>query len=211
MSSERMYYQQPEKQILRDDQLITEVIPDHSGRTEIYGPEFFDSKVEPPLVDAVKKLYELNVPTNSSGANRSDIKRGFAWIEIDYAKLSDENKKVADELEKEGLGKRYEQWGNLWGEPDKMMDSFNLKISINEKTTVGDVKEKSLGLANRFVEQPPVGITVKQAWIICGKPDPKLLTKQYFRNKGYFYNEINKLFYRGDDKLKQSMKWSENK
>lgn len=204
------YTPMPKAQQIKDTDLISTVEANTSRNTIIYGPEFFDptnTVIEPPLIDAVKQLYELNIPTNLSGANNSDIGRGFAWIQIDYDKLSKNNKQVAQKLIEEQSAFFGKLEGGGWFISDKERDALYLKVPLNRNSTVGEIKIAFLELAKKFQEQCPEGMDVKTALKICGDPHSRPIPISHFTQNGLYYNPDNRLFYTDLDKLEQSKRW----
>ncbi len=65
--------------------------------------------LEAPIKEACKLLYDLNIRTTFSSANKQDVTRrnGYGWINIDYDSLSPENQAIADQYfghEKQSVG-----------------------------------------------------------------------------------------------------------
>lgn len=98
--------------------------------------------VEAPLLEACQILYDKNIKTVMSSANKEDMKSGIAWIAIDVGSLSEENKEVAKEL-----GKIYMMHGSV------PRPAINLEISISQNTTVDDIRKIALKMVEKFKQQ----------------------------------------------------------
>lgn len=100
--------------------------------------------VEAPLVEACEMLWDKNVRTIWSSCNPKDFTQGYGVIGIDYESLSEENKKIGEEVgevDENTLGK------TLW-----------LKIPLNTNTTSEEAKAKSIELASKFKKQKAIWI-----------------------------------------------------
>jgi len=96
--------------------------------------------VEQPLVKACEIFWDKNIETFSSSANQKDIKGGSAYINIYFDSLSKENQKIG------------QQYGKLQKNLDKNI--LAIEIPISESTTVDEVSNKAMKIANAFQKQP---------------------------------------------------------
>ena len=100
-------------------------------------------------VEACRWLYGLGIQTLASGANLVDCSsdNSTAYIAINYLTLSEENKKIADDLIQKGMI------------PDLNRNSENrsnyvfFNIPFTGDMTVGEVSDKLLNFAQLFREQ----------------------------------------------------------
>lgn len=103
-----------------------------------------------PCVEACRLLYDLNIQTYSSGGNIDGVSSGKsnAFISIVYDTLSDENKKITQEMIDKGLieGIMDERGRNIGFD-------ISFKIPIDGDSLVGDVSDKLVQLASMFHEQ----------------------------------------------------------
>jgi len=90
--------------------------------------------VEEPLLEACQLLFDRGITTRLSSANAMDVPAGYVWIKIDRDTLSKENLQRADEL-------------------CSGIDRDELWISINEDSTVEEVKKEAIKLAMMFKNQ----------------------------------------------------------
>ena len=98
--------------------------------------------VELPLIKACQNLYDKNIKTLESSANSTDVRRGYAYIVVDYNSLSEENKQISDKY----FDEHKTTINNI--------ESTLIKIPVNEKTTIKELEEKSLELTNKLKKQP---------------------------------------------------------
>ena len=111
-----------------------------------YIPLFADEA----CVEPCQLLYDMGLKTVNSGANvdgKENVK-DWGFIGIDYISMSDENKLIADELEKKGLiepiNRNSEERGAF---------IVYLKVPLDSETTVGEVERNLLHLAGLFQAQ----------------------------------------------------------
>src|SRR3972149_5331997 len=103
---------------------------------EVLTREAIKDIVEPARVKACEHLYDKNIRSISSSANQKDVASGNAYVEIDYDSLSDENRKIADEL-----CEVYEYDGNKIA---------IIKIPVNENSTIEDIERQGLVITENF-------------------------------------------------------------
>ncbi len=97
--------------------------------------------IEEPLVEVVESLYDKNILTCMSSANKTNV-NGTAWLSIFYDKLSEENKKIVQQKIKEGIAEMcYEH------DSGKVI---HLHMPITEQTTVDEVKNFFLSKISDF-------------------------------------------------------------
>src|SRR5687768_7262504 len=54
--------------------------------------------IEGPLLSACEELYDKNIDTVGSSANKKDVSQGYAYITIDFETLSARNQNIGREL-----------------------------------------------------------------------------------------------------------------
>lgn len=101
-------------------------------------------------VSSCEHLYDLGIRTVASGANvdgKEDVcDNGF--VAIDYTSLSDENKSIANDLERKGIIDPIERNPNQRG-----CFRVNIKTPLTSDSTVGEVEERLLNVSNMFLPQ----------------------------------------------------------
>lgn len=125
--------------------------------------------VETPLIEACGMLWDKNVKTTWSSCSSKDFQQGHGVIGIDYESLSEENKKIGEEvgeINESGLGK------TLW-----------LKIPLTPDTTIEEARRKSIEFVSKFKKQ-------KATWV------PRLSQDDMIRLLGFreVTNELREKF-----------------
>lgn len=151
--------------------------------------------VEPPLVKACERLWDLNVRTLSSTANAKDVGR-TAGIIIDYNSLSERNKIFAKE--------NCELIEDYDGRP-----AVNIIIPVEEATTSEDLEGKSLEIVSKFQKQKATWIPsfsiqqIRQVYAI--EPDDEKYGVDAFIEEGYYYDQEGKKFYLSEEHYKKAI------
>lgn len=122
-----------------DETLISLVEPIEEGGLRVENADDLENLVEAPLLDACKIFHEKGIETVFSSANKKDVIGGYAHIAIDFEKLNDKNKEIA--LSAGELGKAH-------GSTERPV--VYIKIPISENSTVGEIKEESIRIAQQF-------------------------------------------------------------
>ncbi len=99
--------------------------------------------VEQPALAACLTLHEKGITTFGASACSSDVPHGYAWIQLRFDRLSDENRVILSEL------------SDL---ADPMVDLLarlrpQLKVPVTARSTVGEIEAAFQELADRFVPQ----------------------------------------------------------
>jgi len=168
---------------------ISEVEPiEESSATNVLKREDLDKLIDPPLLEAIRILYDKNILTEATSANRKDVKKGEAYIHIPYAELSDANKIIALKL------------GRWISDGVKAEKVFSLNIPITAETTVGELSAKAVAMAEQFKKQP-------LTWAITYTLD-QLRTQVYHMPEmtieeavaeGWYYDAANEIFYLSEE------------
>ena len=126
---------------LPDNARISEVEPIEGGGIEAISKEDLRQIVEPPLVAACEVLFDKGIKTVFSSANKKDV-GGTGHIAIDFDSLSTANQGVAMRIGVEGI---------IHGAVPKK--GIYLEFPITQYSTVGEIREATLALANKFESQ----------------------------------------------------------
>lgn len=99
--------------------------------------------VEQPALAACLALHEKGITTFGASACRNDVPHGYAWIQIRFDQLSDENRAILS---------------GLIDLADPMVDLRarlrpQLMVPVTDRSTVGEVEAAFRELADRFVPQ----------------------------------------------------------
>ncbi len=128
--------------IYPDSTPISSVKPIEEGGLLVRNVDDLKELVEAPLLEACQVLFIKGIKTVFSSANEKDVESGYVYITIDYNTLSEENKKIAL-----NAGELESVHGSIQSQ------GVYIKIPITENSTVGEIKEKSLGIARSFSDQ----------------------------------------------------------
>lgn len=120
---------------------LSEIEPIEEGGLTPQNREDLKMWVEAPLLDACQQFYDKGIKTVFSSANKTDINR-YAYIALDFDSLSPRNQEIALRLGEEG---------KIHG--SKPRKGIYLKIPVNNKTTVGDIKKAALEMVQQFEQQ----------------------------------------------------------
>ncbi len=170
---------------------ISEVEPIHeTSHKTIFTRQEIKSIVEAPLVVACEELYDKNIPTNSTSANKNNIGLGYAFIIIDARYLSEKNREI-------GLGV---------GELDDK--TLMIKIPLNENSTTDEVKNQAESIAHKFVKQIMTWVphyTIEEMRATSGiDPKDESYGLDYFTKAGYYYDPEYKLFFINEEHFKKA-------
>ncbi len=134
--------QNPESEAqIMDSTPISEIEPIEGGGITPTDRKDLDQLVEFPVLEACRILYDKNIPTIMSGANKKNVP-GEAHIIIAYDMLSPQNKIIAEKFSTPfvytGFRKR---------------TFLSLVVPITIKSTVGEIKTAMEDIANQFESQ----------------------------------------------------------
>jgi len=153
--------------------------------------EDLEKVVESPLLAAAQYLYDLNVETIDSSANRKDaLGSHIARINIDFDSLSPENQQIAIDL----LGEPHR--GRETGTPELPVGrEITVEIPINENSTEQEVSNRALEIARKFKKQT-------MTWAQTRTPDEVKGIEDHF----YFDQESGKYYLSREQYLKANPK-----
>lgn len=103
--------------------------------------------VDEPCLKACEYLYDCNIRTLNSSANRNNISSGEGFITIDYKSLDEVNKSIYQKLVDEGI------LPNIELKEIEEEIPFNIIVPMNEATTVLGFSEVMLEVVHNFVKQ----------------------------------------------------------
>lgn len=191
----------PNGKIEKLPQLLSEVEAIEEGGVVFRNRKDIDKFVEFPLVDACRALYDKNIQTWQSSANKQNLVMGEVNINLDYESLSEENKLIAEEI-----GERWKY---------DTMDLVSLKVPVSENTTISEIQTKMGALVDKFRPQPPVWIearTVDDFSAIHGTT----LTEQDLidwpeEEGGWYFDEKSHLFYPSEEQFKKVTEYQDRR
>jgi hypothetical protein len=149
--------------------------------------------VEKPLIAACEILYDKNIKTLESSANKEDLGRGNVGITIHYDSLSPGNQKIAREHCDIGTT---DDWGQV----------ASIIIPITSGMTTEEIQQASIQDANRFEHQPmtwAVTKTIEEVKAMFGNSDEftldAFISSDWYRKQGWHYDEETQLFYLSEE------------
>jgi len=123
---------------------IADIKPIAEGSSDhFYKKSALGKYVEEPVLKACEILWEKNIKTVMSSANRNDIGR-FAYIDIDYRFLSEKNKRIVKK-------KRY-KFSKMHSSVPFLCAEISLKIQ-DSKIDIDYIKRYFVDRANEFEHQ----------------------------------------------------------
>jgi len=149
--------------------------------------------VEQPLLDACEEMWNKNVRTLSTSANKKDIEVGEAYIIIDFDSLSEENQKVAQQY-----AKPIDYDG---------VKAVKILIPVSESTSTDEISRKATEIAGTFQKQSATWIPkysleyLKKAYGISPN-ETKYDNPSVW--EGYYYDPKEKVFYMSEEHYKKA-------
>ena len=120
---------------------ISEVEPIAEGRgRHVRTREELKNLVEIPLLATCEELYDKNIRTLSTSANKNDIGYEYNGISIDFDSLSEQNKEIGKQLGRVDFS-------------DNINQLF-IPIPVTEESTIEEIKTYAESLAHKFSKQP---------------------------------------------------------
>lgn len=172
--------------------LLTEVEPIKKSRNaNIKRRGDIKDLVEFPLVAACEELYDKNIKTLESDANRESVNLGQARLTIDFDSLSDANKEIARQLAEEYVS----------GDGIRVAA---IKIPIDQdRPLVADIQAKAEEIARQFSKQRmrwanPVTLDQLKDWYGY-KPEEEIDPEDFVRSEDYYCDEQSGLFYQSEE------------
>ncbi len=119
---------------------ISDIEPIGESRNiEIKNREDLKGLIEAPLLSACQELYDKNIRTLSSSANKQDIHYGSGHIVIDFDTLSDANKEIAATTGEVTFADN--------------MNCLDIKIPLTTESTFDSVQAFTEKIAHKFEKQ----------------------------------------------------------
>lgn len=169
---------------------ISEIEPLEDHHYKIENREDLSKFVERPLLSACQDLYDKNIETYMSSANKNNVGH-TAYLSIIYDTLSEQNKEIAKKLTEEKIVK--------FSDKNEARPSLiNIEIPVTEETTWEDIEKSSKQITNHFMPQQhlytPDDLMNKFFLEIQEDESVNEITPEYFEKYGYSYNPENGMF-----------------
>jgi hypothetical protein len=157
-----------------------------------------DNIVEAPLLSACQELYDKNIITLSSSANRKDLQRGVASITINADALSNDNREIALSM------------GHAFVADD--INQIGIEIPISADSTFEDIEHAAQAITHKFKPQKYRPIGFSQEEMRAANPDDSLkdsTPEEFAKALGMVYNpKFDALFY-DDERYRKAMEEEE--
>lgn len=184
-------------EIIRQTQLLSDVEPIAASRDRaVLNREQLKSLVEPPLLSACEELFDKNIRTLETTANRTNIETGGnAAIVIDHDSLSETNRLIAAQLVEEGLATL--DVDNY----DGYTHALTVLIPLSPQITVQEIEDKANAIAHRFIKQAMTWASrynFEQAAAIA-KAENQAEIIEAMKYFGFYYDEENQEFFASEE------------
>lgn len=192
--------EQPFTQEQIPDIPLSEQKPIEKNRNEIiFNRTELKDFVEPPLLKACEDLYDKNIRTLETSANKKNLASKYAYINIDVTSMSPENTLIA-----QGIAQKEE--GDILEYDGKQV--LVVKIPIKDETTTSEIEEQSVKLASMFKKQPLTwssALTIAQLKKVYGRDESKTEynNPQIWIDEGFYYDKESDRFYLSEEHFKK--------
>jgi hypothetical protein len=205
MSEEENDLEQEARKELRKKKL-SEIEPFTDAHVEIRDRSDLAKVVEGPLLSACQKLYDRNIRTYMSSANKEALVNAepVAEFSINYEALSERNREIAEHLIEAKVAELVLR--NYTG-PSRLIFS----IPVTTESTWGEIEDKSNEIADRFVAQrympeaysPEFLVQRFAAQLNEDIPEGEEVRPDYFESYGYFYDSGTGLFFANPEDIRK--------
>ncbi len=157
--------------------------------------EQLSSLIEPPLLSACQELYDKNIRTLSSSANRNNPD---VYITIDFDSLSENNKRIAESL------------GEVKFNVETNTNTMHITLPVTLENNIEEVSLVALDMAHKFNKQPLTWgtHTLGDLRSMYGySPEDEEMQVENFANgepDSYYYDPMTKLFYESEELYKKA-------
>jgi len=174
-------------------ELLTDVMPVEEGSVGITKREDIKRVIEIPLQSACEELYDKNIETWMSSANKKDIVTGQAYILIIFDSLSERNKEIA----------------RRFAEPKMVLgrNIVRLTIPVSEKTTIGDIQNAAHEIVSQFEKQSmtwTASYSVSDMRAIIGDREETFSIEDLQEGSGYYYDNESQRFYLSEEQFRKT-------
>ena len=164
--------------------------------------------IEEPCLDACRHLYDLNIETTMSSANKKDV-GDYAYINIATDTLSSENNQILLEMSKrEGMENKFEVRNQHGSTPKKII---SIRTPINENTTVEEVKRDFMEMISVLKMQDVLYERFSSDEVIqfikeCFGQDVEI-DDNLIQEMGYYYSADDNVYFHGKELLEKHLKF----
>ena len=164
--------------------------------------------VEEPCLDACRYLYDLNIQTTMSSANKKDVGR-YGYIHIALDSLSVENQQIILRmLEQENNEERIRLCKEHGSVPTRII---SIQTPINEDTTVGEVKKDFMQILSTLKMQDVLYGRYSHEEIIqyikgCYGQDIEI-DEELIKAMGYWYCSDENVYFESEELLNKHLRY----
>lgn len=185
---------------------LSEIEPIEESHIRIVNKGDLAKVVEGPLLAACESLFDKNIQTNMSTANKKNVEAGNpADFSVDYDALSDKNKEVAAKLIEEGIARLYPAVSKHYNA------ILSMSIPLKADVTWGEVEDVSMQIANRFHRQrympqavSPEFLMKHLEYAINEDIEGDTVPPEYFERHGYFFDRNSGLFFTSKEDIQRA-------
>ena len=112
--------------------------------------ETLKSMIDEPCLEACEYLFDCNILTTTSSANKNDISKGTGFIGINYDSLDETNKEIYNKLKEKQLVGEYGSHTNTYGIETH---DFLINIPLTSETTSEEFSNRLMEIAKMFQKQ----------------------------------------------------------
>lgn len=185
---------------------IKDVEPIESSGTTLLTKDNMKDYVEEPCLDACMHLYNLNIRTYMSSANKKNVgNNGYINIYFDDS-LSDENKQIIQDLINRG-------------NKNLNIDEYDVAIAsidvpITEETTVGEVKDEFMKIISKLKMQDVLYGRFSREEVIeyirdmasCRDLD---VDEETIKELGFCYCKEDDIYFKNEELLRKHLAYKE--
>lgn len=172
---------------------------EESSNQMIISRDQLEKLIERPLLQACEELYDKNIRTLSSSANKKDIEAGNVYVILDFDSLSEKNKKIALNF---ASPIEYDR-----------LKAVKIIIPVSDKTTVDEISQEAMRISKAFQKQSASWIpkyTLKQLKKISEIPKDDNMYDEPSAWKDFYYDPKEQVFYMSEEHFIKSQEGRED-
>ncbi len=121
-----------------------------TANTIVKNRETLKLMVDKPCLEACEYLFDCNILTTTSSANKNDISAGSGFIGVNYDSLDETNKEIYNKLKERQLVKEFGSHKDAYG---INKHDFLIEIPITSETTSEEFSKKLMEIVKVFQKQ----------------------------------------------------------